>query len=401
MGRFAGELRGLMVTRGLSGNEVARAVPCDPALISRYANGRQHPSARMAARLDDVLHAGGQLRAAAGGGYSAVTEIRGSGHPASDELEAIELARRCSASDAGEAAVSRLEQAADDLAVAYASSQPAELLSRARSHLGYASELLGGRMTLAEHRRLLVSIGWLSLLAATNLTDLRRYPAALAYLRTAAQIARETGHDEIAAWVLETRAWQAVITNDYALAARLASEAQDAAPRGSSPHIQATAQEGRALARLGDKAGTYDALARTEALVARMTPPDDPRHHYQYDGTKQETYIATTLSWIGDPAAVPMARQVLARVEAAGDGVPRPRRAALALLDLALALARTGQSDEAAAEALNAVTSGLVVPSSYWRAAEVLDVIPAAVPGRADLADAYRELTRSAPKELA
>lgn len=246
------------------------------------------------------------------------------GGTASDELEAIDLARRCTTSDAGEAAVTRLEQAADDLAITYASARPADLLARARSHLGYAAGLLDGRMTLGEHRRLLVSVGWLSLIAATSLTDLRNQPAAVAYLRTAAQIARETGHDEIAAWALETRAWQALITNDYVTAAKLARQAQDAAPRGSNPHIQATAQEGRALARLSARTETYDALARTEALVSRMTPPDDPRHHYQYDPVKAETYIATTLSWLGDPAAVPMARQVLARVEAAGDGVPGP-----------------------------------------------------------------------------
>lgn len=395
-GSFAGELRALVAARGISGNELARRVPCDPALISRYLSGRQPPSVRMAARLDDVLKAGGKLVAAAQDAPSVVL-----GGTASDELEAIDLARRCTTSDAGEAAVTRLEQAADDLAIAYASARPADLLARARSHLGYAAGLLDGRMTLGEHRRLLVAVGWLSLIAATSLTDLRDQPAAVAYLRTAAQIARETGHDEIAAWVLETRAWQALITNDYMTAAKLARQAQDAAPRGSSPHIQATAQEGRALARLGAKAETYDALARTEALVSRMTPPDDPRHHYQYDPVKAETYIATTLSWLGDPAAVPMARQVLARVEAAGDGVPRPRRAALAMLDLALALAGTGQPDEAAAEALHAVTSELLVPSSYWRAAEVIAVIPEMVPGRVDLADAYRELCRSTPPELA
>lgn len=367
MGGFADELRALMTARGVSGNELARRVPCDPALISRYLSGRQPPSARMAARLDDALSACGKLAAAARRVPAPLLVDR----MASDELEAIDLARRCTTSDAGEAAVTRLEQAADDLAIAYASARPADLLARARSHLGYAAGLLDGRLTLGEHRRLLVSVGWLSLIAATSLTDLRNQPAAVAYLRTAAQIARETGHDEIAAWALETRAWQALITSNYALAAKLARQAQDAAPRGSSPHIQATAQEGRALARLGAKPETYDALARTEALVSRMTPPDDPRHHYQYDPVKAETYIATTLSWLGDPAAVPMARQVLARVEAAGDGVPRPRRAALAMLDLALALAGTGQPDEAAAEALNAVTSELLVPSSYWRAARV------------------------------
>jgi hypothetical protein len=38
---------------------------------------------------------------------------------------------------------------------------------------------------------------------------------ALAHLRTAAQIARETGHAEIAAWCLETRAWQSLTDGDY------------------------------------------------------------------------------------------------------------------------------------------------------------------------------------------
>ncbi|HEX9540748.1 MAG TPA: hypothetical protein VGA04_21505 [Streptosporangiaceae bacterium] len=47
---------------------------------------------------------------------------------------------------------------------------------------------------------------WLSLLAATCLIDSRRFPAASAHLRTAAQLARETGRAEIGAWCLETRA---------------------------------------------------------------------------------------------------------------------------------------------------------------------------------------------------
>src|SRR5258708_6490377 len=286
---FGARLSSLMSERQLGVRALASQVPCDPALISRYANGRQHPSAAMAARLDEILCADGRLAAARADPPSRKTRIR-----PGDETEAIALARRCTASDAGETAVTLLEQAADDLAIAYASASPADLLARTRSHLECAADLLGGRMTLAEHRRLLVTSGWLSLIAATSLTDLRRYPAALAYLRTAAQIAKEAGHAEIAAWAVETRAWQALITNDYMLAARLAREAQDAARRGSSPHIQATAQEGRALARLGAKTETYDALARTEALVSRMTPPDEPRHHYQYDGTKQETYVATT-----------------------------------------------------------------------------------------------------------
>ncbi len=63
MGSFAEELRSLMAARGVSGNELARQVPCDAALVSRYLSGRQPPSRRMANRFDDVLCAGGKLGA--------------------------------------------------------------------------------------------------------------------------------------------------------------------------------------------------------------------------------------------------------------------------------------------------------------------------------------------------
>ena len=94
----------------------------------------------------------------------------------------------------------------DDLATAYPGTPSAVLLDRVRGYLGYVSRLLDARTTLAEHRRLLVAGGsWLSLLAATTLIDLHRDHAAAAHLRTAAQLARETGHAEIAAWCLETK----------------------------------------------------------------------------------------------------------------------------------------------------------------------------------------------------
>jgi hypothetical protein len=120
--------------------------------------------------------------------------------------------------------------------------------------------------------------------------------------------------------------------------------------------------------------------------------PDQPEHHYRYDPAKSDAYVATTLSWLGDPAAECYARQVLARVETTLDGPPRPRRAATARLDLALALTATGRPDEAAAAAMDAVTSGLLVPSSYWRAKEVITAVDArGLPEAAQLRDAYHE----------
>ena len=391
---FAGALRALMDERDLSVNALARQVPCDKALISRYRSGAQPPSMRMARRLDEVLDAGGQLSVLARPqDRPASSAVLACDDGLDDEIAALELARRAAASDVGLATVERLEAVADSLATAYHGTPPAVLLPRVRRHLGYVTQLLDSRATLAERRRLLITGGWLSLLAATCSVDLGHRDAAAAHLATAAQLARETGHPEIAAWALETRAWEVLIDGDYRQALALSRAAQRVAPDGSSAHIQATAQEGRAWARLGDVRATLDALQRAEDLVSPLPMPADPEHHYRYDPAKQHAYVATTLARVGDPGAEGHARQVLARLESTSDGVPRPRRAASARLDLALALAGTGRLVEAAGTALDAVTSRLLVPSNYWRAGEVITAVAATdEPEARELREAYREI---------
>ncbi|WP_248961422.1 hypothetical protein [Sphaerisporangium perillae] len=190
-----------------------------------------------------------------------------------------------------------------------------------------------------------------------------------------------------------TRAWQALIAGDYRRALALAQSAQHVAPKDGSAYIQATAQEGRAWARLGAGRETRDALDRVARLVAPLPSPDRPEHHYRYDPAKSGAYLATTLSWLGDPAAEPYTRGVLTRLESTTDGPPRPRRAVSARLDLALALLAADQPDEAGHITLAAITSGLLVPSNYWRATEVIAAVEARrVPEAVELREAYRDL---------
>lgn len=392
MDDFAGKLAGAMAARNIGVRALARHVHCDPALISRLRSGTQRPSQNVARLLDETLGQGGALAAA---------NLASPSHPdavADDEIAAIEVTRRATATDVGETTVTELERVTDDMALAYPRTPPDQLLRRVRAHLAYASGLLGSRTTLSEHRRLLVTSGWLTLLASTCLIDLRRFRPASAYLRTAADLARETGHPEIAAWCLETKAWQVLTEKDYARAAAYAQAAQRTAPKDGSAYIQATGQEARALARLGAAREARVALARTEALVTPLPMPDRPEHHYQYDPAKSDAYTATTLAWLGDPAASGYARDVLRRLESGADGPVRPRRAASARLDLALSLAASDDLDEAAGTALDAVTSGLLVPSNYWRAAEVITVLDErGVATAADLRDAFTEHCRPVP----
>jgi len=381
MSEFGRELSHLMDERGTGVRELARAVPCNPGHISNLRSGRDRPSEKMAARLDEILGADGALLTLA------VTPLPA----ADDELAAIELARRAEVSDVGDGTCGRLELAFDDLATAYPTTPPADLLPRVRSYLGYVTRLLDGRATLAQRRSLLVSGGWLSLLAATLFIDQHQDHAADAYLRTAEQLAREAGHEEIAAWCTETRAWRALTGGCYREAVELSRAAQEIAPQHSSARIQATAQEGRAWARLGDSRETRAALAAVERLVSPLPQPEHPEHHYVYDPPKARVYVATTLAWLHDGAAEGAARDILASLEHPAGESLRPRRIALARLDLALAIITRGRQDEAAAVTLAAVRSGRLAPVDAPRVREIVAAVAAAhVPGAGELAEAYR-----------
>jgi tetratricopeptide (TPR) repeat protein len=201
--------------------------------------------------------------------------------------------------------------------------------------------------------------------------------------------------------VLETRAWQALTSGEYRRALELSLAAQQAAPHGSSALIQATAQEGRAWARLGDARETRASLAALERLVSPLAQLERPEHHYVYDAQKADVYVATMLTWLGDTAAEPAARAILAALEDHGATPPRRRRIALGRLDLGLALVNVGKHDEATASALDAVRSGRLAPVDRPRVREIVAAVAArGVPEARELADACRAELGEQPNGL-
>jgi hypothetical protein len=223
--------------------------------------------------------------------------------------------------------------------------------------------------------------------------DVGQRHAATARLRTAASLARHAGHREIHAGCLETEAWRVLTDGHYARALELSRAAQAVAPAGGSAAIQATAQEGRALARLHRPSETYATIARVDKLVSPRARPERPEHHYRYDPEKSVSYTATTLAWLGDPAAERYAREIIARLAPSEDVTTWPRRVAAANLDLGLTLLVTDRLDEACDVTLRAISSGRVVPSNQWRAAEVVAAVEARdLPQATDLREAYETL---------
>ncbi|MFG1883316.1 helix-turn-helix domain-containing protein [Micromonospora sp. NPDC049102] len=377
--RFGATLRQLREQAGLSLRALAQLTHRGKSHLHELENGSKAATFETARHLDQALNAGGRL-------------ARLVAAPVDHEAEADDLLQRVSASDVSAETLARIEQRVDELAILYPTAAPADLLPMVRRHLAYVTRLLDGRVTLAQQRRLVVAGGWLAVLRATVHIDLQQPRAASAHLAAASGLAGHAEHREIQGWCLETRAWEVLTLGDYRTALALSQQAQQAAPVGSSAHIQATAQEARAWARMGAVRETRRALDRVERLTANLPLPDRAEHHYRYDPAKAEAYTATTLAWAGDPGAEQVARQVLANLDPRGDGGERPRRSASARLDLGLALATTGRPDEASAFAAAAVTSGRVVPSNWWRAREVLRrVEQTGAPEAADLRDVMAE----------
>jgi transcriptional regulator with XRE-family HTH domain len=330
---FGGELRRLISERGLSLNETARRVPCDRGYLSKVARGCKRPSAELKARLDDVLGAGGALASL----DAEPDQV--------DDLGLIELARRAGSSDVGGQAVELLAGAADSMCRDYPVMGAAELSARAREHLRYTTGLLGKRMTLGEHRELLVTAGWLSALLACTLYDAGNRAAARTARTMGRQFAEQAGHGELAAWSFEIGAWFALVEGRYAETVTL-SQAGLAHAGVSSAGVQLALQAARGYARMGDRQA-HGALREGRAILDRLPVPAHPEHHFAFDGAKFEFYAGSILTWLGDdiPAAE-HARYVVAMCTEGGR-VRWPMRLAISQLDLALVAARRGALDEA------------------------------------------------------
>jgi transcriptional regulator with XRE-family HTH domain len=75
---FGERVVALMEARGLSAAESARRAGCSAGYLCNVIHGRKRPSRRVAARLDDLLEAGGELAALA----ETAEVVTGDGEPA-------------------------------------------------------------------------------------------------------------------------------------------------------------------------------------------------------------------------------------------------------------------------------------------------------------------------------
>jgi tetratricopeptide (TPR) repeat protein len=296
------------------------------------------------------------------------------------------------------------QRAVERLRREYSSIRPAVLLPRAQRRLAQLDGFLEGRLTLVQHRELLVTRGWLSLLMAALQFDLGDREAAEINRDAALSLGREADHQEIVAWALETPAWFALADRRLRDTIDLARAGQEVAPADRSVIVATTLQEARAWSRLGARQEAEHAIRRAEAAMAKLPEPTDPQDHFVFDPPKVSFYLATCYVWLHEPGrAEEHARHV---IEGNGDPASRnwwPTRVGTARIELALALAQQGRVDEAARTGADVLSADFLRRSTVWRAGELDKILQnshADVPEVEDFHEQYL-LTRRSMKNPA
>ena len=278
-------LRRLRSFNGLTQAGLGRRTGYHGSYIGAVERSAVRPSRELVERCDEALQADGVLLMlwplvdpegtlpATGGDEPALEAAAPDARPGPDGavVDAVEVARRAEVSELGPGTLAGVERTVARLRDAAAGTPPGELLPAVLAQLGYVGRLLERRPTLAQHRRLLVAAGWLSVLVAQLSFEAGDREAAEASRDAAFRLARQAGHAELAAWSVEALALWALADGRFTDALELAQSGQDLAPPASAAAVQLALDEAQAWASLGDRSRA--AGARHQAALTRAMLP--------------------------------------------------------------------------------------------------------------------------------
>ena len=289
MADFAGEVRRLMAERGLSLRGLARAAGYDPSHLSKILSGRKPPSPYLAARLDDVLGAGGTIRQAA-----AVPAPR---PPAGGTARLPRSA--VTAADAE--AVAETTRAFRDLDNRFGGAH-AHKLAAGYLDSSVALMLRSGSYTEDVGRQLFRAAAQLAHLAAWTAYDIDDHKHAELYFARALELASAAGDHAFAGEVLAARSHRAIHLGSPRRAIELARASRHIAARAGVPALEAEAHEleanGHAL--LGERAECAASLAECERAFGRAGPDTTPGWLAYFGRAYLAARFAHTLRDLGD-----------------------------------------------------------------------------------------------------
>ncbi len=350
---FAEALRTLMAERGMSQRTLARRVPCDKGLISRYVNGKQPPSQRMARLVDEALGAGGELAALA----PRATMWRPSGlngEFSPDDEERLTLAiQRPSRIDG---------RAVDSLATVLAAQRELEdrigsapMLAPVAAQVTAAEHLISETPAQLRERVLDVTaqygyfLGWLR-------ENTGQLPQAITLYDRSLGQATEAGDANLVSELISMKGHIAWTRGDPAEVVRLSQAAQRDPRAFPGQHAISAMQEARALAVLGDTRAAGRKLDDADQAQDAAGERSDDRPPWLYYHSPGFFNVQRGRVWLHLGAADP--RYNAKAVEAIGSGVAAldatargSEWGATYLLYLACAYTQDGDAEQASVHA--------------------------------------------------
>ena len=271
-------------------------------------------------------------------------------------METLDIVSRLQASDLDDATLDALRLTADRLCSEYPFLPSDQLLIEGKNWLRRLTNLQGQRLTLAQHREILVLAGWIALLIGCVEYDIGNRQAAETTRRAALSLGQEADYSTIIGWAHEMHAWMALTTGDYQGVVSAARSGTDAAPH-QAVTVQLATQEAKAWARIGDRRQTEVALDRGRRLLESLPYPENLDNHFVVDPTKFDFYAMDCYRILAqDRMAETLADEVI-RSGTDFDGTERaPMRIAEARITLGVVAARQGELELAVSHGQRALT---------------------------------------------
>jgi hypothetical protein len=257
-------------------------------------------------------------------------------------MDTLELISRIQRSDLDNATLDALRIMADRLCSEYPYMPSDQLLTEGRNWLRRITEFQGQRVTLGQHREILVLAGWIALLIACVEYDTGSRQAAETTRQAALSLGNEADHAELQGWAHEIRSWIALTSGNYHGVITAAQAGKESAPHHPVA-VQLAAQEAKAWARIGDRRQTEVALDTGRRLLEALPYPDNLDNHFVVDPTKFDFYAMDCYRHLAeDRMATTLAQEVI-QAATDFDGTERaPMRIAEARVTLGVVAAREG-----------------------------------------------------------
>ncbi|WP_433206011.1 XRE family transcriptional regulator [Nocardia sp. CA-107356] len=286
-------------------------------------------------------------------------------------MDTLEFIGRLRMSDVSTATLDAIRITAERLCCEYPYADPHDLHTEGTSWLRRITSLLDGRLTLSQHREILVLAGWVALLVGCVDYDLGRHTTAEATRRAAHSLGQEADNAEITGWSAEMAAWFALTQGNYrgaieAVAPALASCGE------LGVGVQLSAQRAKAWARLGDRREVEASLGHGRAILGRLDHPTNLDNHFVVDPQKFDFYAMDCCRVAGEDAlAESYAREVIRNSTRADGTVRNPMRVSEAHLTLAVVAVRARDLELAVHEGMRALAGKRrSLPSLMWIAGE-------------------------------